>query len=338
MWIILHKILDIMKISENDICFCWSWKKYKDCCLNNEHPSRLTYDEFAEVDAKKYWWIIPPSVFRNHILKLSNKCLICESKPIKSHTLSAKRLRESFKSNFVSWVLPDENRILRLTKVPINKASALPLRCKYHDEIFNPIDQDLNFSDNLHLNLLSYRTLWRDLRWLTCQLKTLYSNIVLYDFPFQIKLAELYLRAREMNEFTNYVYKWLNNTNWNWLHHNIYKIWRISPIFASWAIHYDISNDRNNRKHIIILNLIYKDGIWFLIVSYKNWDEVTKNYSKIFDIKKHNRIEYIKFLNEFIWKHCENIICDESRDWEYIQSINDWLLYEHWEHDYIRIV
>ena len=77
------------------------------------------------------------------------------------------------------------------------------------------------------------------------------------------------------------------------------------------------------------------DNEWYFVISYKEWDKDSeKLYKKI--NKAYRKWKIIPFLNDFIWKNCENIICDENREWEVIQSPKDWALYENWAHDYIK--
>jgi hypothetical protein len=141
------------------------------------------------------------------MFKLSHKCLICENKAIKSHSISSNRIKNTFNSDFVSTVLQDEHQRFVLKKVPINDVSAFPIRCSFHDqEIFKPIDEQIDLNDTHHLNLLAYRALGREFRLQSDRTKILYSFIYQF-FATQLKnlLCEYYKRTSETYEMMKYV-------------------------------------------------------------------------------------------------------------------------------------
>ena len=86
-----------------------------------------------------------------------------------------------------------------------------------------------------------------------------------------------------------------------------------------------------------MLNLITIDNEWYFIISYKEYNKDSEDLCKRIN-KAYKSWNIIPFLNNFIWKNCHNIICNENRAWEIIQTPEDWLLYENWAHDYIRII
>lgn len=305
--------------------------------MKSAHESRLTIKELSTTNPSKHNWLLPPSCFEKLMIKLSDKCILCDSKAIKSHTVSSNWLKNTFNSDFVSTVGQDEYENLLLKKVPINKASTFPIRCRNHDnELFKEIDSNIDLNNEYHLNLLSYRALGREFRLQSVRTKILYSFF--RDF-FRTDLIELikeyYMRTTETYEMMKYVENWINNKNWKWLQHKIFKIWKIEPVFLSSSISACRYKNRKKKRETCMLNLLTMDNEWYFVISYKEWDKDSeKLYKKI--NKAYRKWKIIPFLNDFIWKNCENIICDENREWEVIQSPKDWALYENWTHDYIK--
>lgn len=336
MWILFPEVINFLWITYDSFCYCWSWKKYWDCCMKKAHEPWMTEEEFNIPNRKNYGWVIPPNIYTDSIFKLCNKCIICENPTIKSHTISSNWIRKSFNSNFISTVLPDKNWNMVLTKKPINKASIIPIRCEYHDnEIFKPIDNDINLKDNHHLNLLAYRALWREKQLLLVNNKISYTNMYYHNTAWnQLQHSEYYKRSNEMYLMTEYVENWIKSKTWEWLKHKIFELGKVKPIFLSSAFNSRNFKDWRKTQNVIMLSILTINNFWYLVVSYKEGEPRSKLvYEKI--NKNYKKWNFISFLNDLIWKNCENIICEESRAWEIIQTPQDGKIYENWAHDYI---
>lgn len=339
MWIFFPKLLRTLNITSDSLCFCWSEKNYWECCMKSIHAPWLSKEELESMNPKNYNWVLPPSYFEKVMFKLSHKCLICENKAIKSHSISSNRIKNTFNSDFVSTVLQDKYQRFVLKKVPINDVSAFPIRCSFHDqEIFKPIDEQIDLNDTHHLNLLAYRALGREFRLQSDRTKILYSFIYQF-FATQLKnlLCEYYKRTSETYEMMKYVEYWIKNRNWRWLKHKIFEIWKIEPVFLSSEISACRYKDWMKKQETCMLNLITIDNEWYFIISYKEYNKDSEDLYKRIN-KSYKSWNIISFLNDFIWKNCHNIICDEKRAWEIIQTPEDWRLYENWAHDYIRVL
>lgn len=339
MWIYFPKILRTLNITSESLCFCWSEKKYWDCCMKSIHEPRLSKEELESMNPMNYNWVIPPSNFKKVMFNLTTKCLLCENKAIWSHTISNNWMKKIFKSGYISTVLQDEHGNYVLQKIPINDASVFPLRCEYHDnEIFKEIDNNIDLNNEYHLNLLTYKSLAREFRIQIGRIKILYSFIY-HNLATHLKdlLCEYNKRTSETYNMMKYVEHWIRNTTRRWLKHKIFKLWRIEPVFLSSAVNPNHHKDWSKTWQTCVLNIIIIDNEWYFILSYKEYDKDSeKLYKKINKTFKDWNI--IPFLNEFIGKNCQNIICDEKRDWEIIQTPEDWRLYENWAHDYIRLI
>lgn len=336
MWILDDQIINFLWITYDSFCYCWSWEEYWKCCMNTIHEPWQTREEIENMNPKNYWWKTPPKLYEKSIFWLCKKCILCDNDAIKSHTISNNWMRKSFNDDFVSTVLPDEDANMVLKKTPINKASRIPIRCSTHDhEIFKPIDNDFDINNNHHLNLLAYRAVWREKQLLLVNNKISYSAMYWYNsLPVQLQHAEYYKRANEMFTMTKYIENWIKSSIRNWLLHKKFCLGRIEPVFLSTAFNSRHYKDWRKEQNIIMLSILTIDNIWYLIVSFKDWEFWSK---LIYDKIKKNSKKWtlIPFLNELIWKNCENIVCDKKHDWELIQKKSDWDLYQHWEHNYI---
>lgn len=92
-------------------------------------------------------------------LKLANECIICGKKTIDSHTITRGRMNRVFKDNYCAFYKIRGFKV-SLEKTPIRSASAFPIWCKSHDNaIFEQIDNNLDLTNNFHLDLLAYRAI-----------------------------------------------------------------------------------------------------------------------------------------------------------------------------------
>lgn len=339
MWIIIPEILEIFNIKPDSFCYCWSNKKYWDCCMKVAHEPRLTKDEFNKMNPNNYNWIIPPTIHKDNVFNLIKECLLCNNEASKSHTISNNWMRKTFNSDFVSTALPDKYGNMVLTKISINQASAIPIWCNYHDnKVFDPIDDSIDLKNIHHLNLLAYRALWREYKLLISHLKSCYTIVYyLRESEFQRRLAEIYKRSIETFWLTKFVENLVMSENDKWLTHKIFRLGKIEPIFLSSAIHIEREKYWIEEKHVVTLSIIMLNNVWYFILSYKSDQKAPQNLYRIIK-QNEEKNNLIPFLNDFIWKNCENIICDESRAWELIQTRADWKMYENWAHDYIRLL
>lgn len=328
-----------LNITSDSLCFCWSEKTYWECCMKSIHEPWLSEEELETINAKNYNWVIPPSNFKKVMFNLPTKCLLCKNKAIWSHTISDNRMRKLFNSSYVSTVLQDEHKNYVLQKISINDASVFPLWCEFHDnEIFKEIDNNIDLNNEYHLNLIAYRSLAREFRIQICRIKILYSFIY-HNFATYLKdlLCEYNKRTSETYNMMKYVERWIRNITWRWLKHKIFNLWKIEPIFLSSAVNPNHHKDWSKTWQTCVLNIIIIDNEWYFIISYKEYDKDSeKLYKKI--NKAFRDWNIITFLNDFVGKNCQNIICDEKRAWEIIQTPEDWRLYENWAHDYIKLI
>lgn len=343
MWILEDEVVQMYNIMDQDICYCWSWSKFSDCCKKQTHPTRIGQDRF---DANKNifdksWWILPTKPFYNLFNALNTTCFLCWGDSIKSHTVSDNWMRAVFSTSFVSCYKPIDTWWSSLQRTPINTASTFLWRCSSHDSsIFAPIDNNIDLSNNYHKNLLAYRWVWREYRLKQNMLKLFYSMFVLWgdkeqDWRILQLLIWAYQGMNDIQEMMTYIWNWISSmpTTWTWLIHKVFDLGNISPIFVSSAI--------NTKNYNVCILTIYTNtnNQWYFIMSYKNWDSKSHElYKKIEKQKKQG--ELISFLNEIVSKNCENIVCDESRDWECVDNPWDLLsgVYESPIHEYIRNV
>ena len=304
-----------------DLCFCWSWLKYDECCNIKIHPNRIELCEVKKIREhliNSKWKSL--SLFNKTFSHIDTECIICWNEAISSHTVSKNRMKNIFKSD--SCTTPQYvNNNFQLKKTSLKAASTFPIWCSEHDNsIFIPIDNWINLDNKYHLNLLAYRAIWREFKLKKCMVKQLYS---LYYFFGNDTIWEMltwaYLWMKDTFQAMQYIYYWIKSKVRTGLKHKVFPLWKILPLFASCAIN-PSHWKRLDKPYSFIIITIYTDINWeaFIVLSYINSKKTNNFIKKI--IKEEKKWNIIPYLNKILSNNCENILCDESLDWEIINK------------------
>lgn len=167
----------------NSSCYCWSGKKYKNCCELNEHIPWFSQIEYENSrNTAMLAWKIPPSIFEKFLRKCENiQCIFewCNETPINCHLIPKNYLKKISIDNHL-FTISIKNW---LDKVWIKNAFWEKIWCNKHDtEIFLSIDLDfLNFSEK-NINLLFYKTISNEFIKKQASLRLSYSLIKLWNY------------------------------------------------------------------------------------------------------------------------------------------------------------
>ncbi len=147
------------KLGRNDPCWCGSGRKYKRCHLDRDLGEPI-----------KPWTV--DAQIKKH--RKQGKCLhagssngsICNKKPIGSHTVPRKMLKQIARNghvyNHTASVLglSKTNGHLSVELIGISKASVVPVFCKSHDnDTFAPIEETSFSATKEQCFLLTYRAI-----------------------------------------------------------------------------------------------------------------------------------------------------------------------------------
>ena len=326
MRILIQSLLDEQGILSEDICYCGSWNKYRECCKNSIHTSRIPKDEIQKIKniVQKSW--DSPESYGKKTLTLNKECLLCGKPAISSHTLSKSWMKKIFSSNFVS--IPNYQKwSIAMKKIPIKHASTFLWWCTQHDwSIFREIDQNIDINSNYHLNLLAYRAISREYRIKENLLRELYSFLYHWDIVCNTKesyqktlalLLSTYRWVRDMLVFMLYVYNGIQIRSRRGLRNRFFPLGKISPVLLSSVITPKIPKNWTKKVLNNSTLTIYTDenSNGYCILSYKNSD---KDSQKLYKMMKKKGNNLIAFLNELVSKNCENIVCDIKREWEVV--------------------
>ncbi len=305
-----------------DLCFCWSWLKFDECCNKSPHHSRLTKEEYEkQADIAVYSKCKAVWIIKNNYEKFSDKCIICSKDAIDSHTISKSWMKTIFNSENCAYAQTRDYKV-KLRKTPIKLASVLKLWCKNHDnDIFEEIDNWVDLNNNHHLNLLAYRAIVREYRLCSYSVKSSY-DLYFMNWWFELcnNLIDCYVWMKDMYRTMNYIYNGIQSRTWTWLKHKIYNLWKINPIFSSSSVKW-IFYPKRDMDHPVLLLTIYtnKDHNWFCIFSYNPYENLYKKYFKSLD-KIYRNSKFKDYINELLWENYENLVCDESFDWVLLES------------------
>jgi len=144
----------VRKIGRNDLCWCGSGKKYKDCHLNRVQQQAVTLQEALDVWKKNYG---------------RRYCLYPECKNediVKAHTVQRRGgLDRIARNGHVYGFIPDLTKPGVITGprlIGVKRASTFTGFCKLHDsKVFEPIEKHPFEVNQHHIFLLSYRAICR---------------------------------------------------------------------------------------------------------------------------------------------------------------------------------
>lgn len=152
----------IKKIGRNDLCWCGSSKKYKNCHLERDKQEPLSKGEILKSfdKFKNMKYCSAPDIMYDE----------CSQSIIKAHSISkSSSLKEiSNKGHVYSFFNPKKLSHNRKEFSPeligLNKASIFNGFCSYHDKnIFSPIENSVFLTQEYHCFLIAYRSLCREL-------------------------------------------------------------------------------------------------------------------------------------------------------------------------------
>ena len=326
-------------------CYCWSEKKYEDCC-KNWFNNPILWKDYIEFLKKS--WIknksIPIWPYNKVKEKIINKnCLFidCNKKAIKSHLISKNVLKNIFwwDTHFKTLEIIDSNK---WTQILLNDKWIKNIKtfywwCNYHDNtIFSKIDNS-NFSNELEfIFLYCYRSLWYELKAKILQLRVNYgllfywlkteldfilpSFIWVYLWYIDIKkrfnIISWMLQAKKYKKLKNFVFE-IKNAN--------------SPIFVSSCINISIDLEWNE---LLDNTISFPPPIIFNILSswnniYVTFSFIGKDFlvyksliSQLNFYYKENIELFLNIINNYIYYHCENVVVSSSFENEDVKQIH----------------
>lgn len=151
-----------MKLGRNDLCWCGSGKKFKNCHLNRQEQEMIKPWE-AEQSLRKAFGAKYCSVPEN--MKTE-----CKGKIVRAHSVSkSMNLKKIEKEGHVYAIIPSVEKLIKNSGVfqpvlyGINQASTFTGFCEYHDKmIFSPLEDEEFVGSKEQCFLLAFRTIARE--------------------------------------------------------------------------------------------------------------------------------------------------------------------------------
>ena len=322
----------LLQLFENgiDYCFCWSWKKYNECCKNGM-PSRITQKKVNKINEylyveEKFWKDL---FYKKEKLLWDKKCLYpwCKEKSIDSHIFPKNFIKKNCWRRIWWFEFDDYWKIMQVHKTPWENTAKL--WCNNHDrDLFNLTDKVL-YSDIKkekikikYQNELLYKLLWFYKKTYEKELKYwylfCYNYFLLWEMWRMVWIDHLYRYYNSAcknyyNQEKHFV-NWNNNKNIEFHFLKWNETWKIFDLNS-------ISNDKWELTYLIVFMpingkssaYIYKlnknkkyRNEWYIRKCIKNWDTINLQLYLNNAISRKNKVIYLPTENRLIIPSAED--------------------------------
>ena len=325
-WLEIRKIMSEHKFLR-EICFCWSWKDYVNCCKKVPHSPYFTQELYNQIfDVSRSAWFIPSSVLIKIFSIVSEKkclCNLCNQNAINSHLISKSVLENVFSNNEMYTIYFDDDKVFTFKKLGIKQIKTFLWWCNIHDSnIFKDIDWSSFDSENIiHVFLYTLRALWYETRIKQNSLRQAYSSLFYWEDNENLLLIFLWtynwyfdIKKRYYALETHYI-----NKKFSRVKYKNFKVFKTNSLFISsvFQVSYDLDWKIINDLWKIwwdttplVFNVITNDTAINIIFScldkdYKIYDLY---FSQIENYFNNNYEIFLNIINNIIYYYCENII------------------------------